>query len=37
MRGEFDYMSVRVNLTFEKSGICIENSIKPNGAIRGER
>jgi hypothetical protein len=25
---EFEYMSVRVNLTFEKSKICIENSIK---------
>jgi|GEM_PF-3541541 len=29
-------MSVRVNLTFEKSEICIENPIKPKGAISGE-
>ena len=34
---EIEYMSVRVNFTFEKSEICIENSIKPKGAIRGER
>ena len=35
VRGEFEYMSVRVNFAFEKSEICIENSIKPNGGIRG--
>jgi hypothetical protein len=34
--GEFEYMSVRVNLTFEKSEICIENPIKPIGAISVE-
>ena len=28
LSGEFEHMSVRVNLTFEKSEICIENSIK---------
>jgi len=27
VRGEFEYMSVRVNFAFEKSKICIENSI----------
>jgi len=29
-------MSVRVNFTFEKSEICIENSIKPKRAISVE-
>ena len=29
-------MSVRVNFTFEKSEICIENSLKPKGDISGE-
>ena len=28
VRGEFEYMSVRVNFAFEKSEICIENSTK---------
>jgi hypothetical protein len=36
MKGEFEYMSVRVNFAFEKSEICIENSTKPNGDMRGE-
>ena len=35
LSGELEYMSVRVNFAFEKSEICIENSIKPNGGIRG--
>jgi hypothetical protein len=29
-------MSVRVNFAFEKSEICIENPIKPKGAISAE-
>jgi len=29
-------MSVRVNFAFEKNEICIENSIKPKGNMRGE-
>jgi hypothetical protein len=28
-------MSVRVNFAFEKSEICIENSIKPKGDMSG--
>ena len=29
-------MSFRVNFAFEKSEICIENSVKPEGDISGE-